>query len=404
MSGIRLTILDDGLFVRTYAGELRPVAATFHRFVEAVARAGPFERVRYVVPVRQLRIWEVEPALDPVDESVVEVVPTTFFSGLADYLLRAGWLLTRNWRPIDRAIADADLLWLRLPASNAPLALAAARRHRVPYFGWLAGSAAAVAGAQRRPWPMKLLARGVGAGYDAVSDLARRSGPTVTLDAELFASVVTATEVDATRAGLEAIRSRVADEETARHEQPPWRVVWSGRMAGEKGLAELIDAVALLLERGLELTLVVIGDGPARPEYERALARLPAGRVEDYRYVGDRPSYMKLLRRADLFVHPSRAEGVPKVLVEAMAAGLPVVAADAGSIRALLGEGERGVVVPAGDPLALARAVDRLLADAGRRAELRQRGLAWAAQHTAEAQAQRLVSWLRQRFPQLDWQ
>ena len=157
---IRLAVLDDGLFVRTYSGEIRPISATFNRFVEAVARTGAFEHVRYVVPVRNLRIWELEPALDPVDESVLEVVPTAFFSGIADYLLRGGYLTARNSRPIDRAVAESDLLWLRLPASNALLALAAARRHGVPHFGWVAGSVGDVARAQPRPLAVSMVCAG----------------------------------------------------------------------------------------------------------------------------------------------------------------------------------------------------------------------------------------------------
>jgi phosphatidyl-myo-inositol dimannoside synthase len=393
MSRPRLAILDDGLFVRTQMDDVRPLSATFNRFVEAVARSGEFERVRYVVPVRDLRIWEVEPALDPIDESVLEVVPTTFFSGIGDYLLRAGWVAGRNWPLIERAVAESDLLWLRLPASNALLALAAARVHRVPHFGWLAGSVSAVARAQARPLPLRLLARTIGAAYDSVSELAADSGPVIQLDAELFASVVTAAEVEETRNA--ALPPRPAEG--------PWRVVWSGRMAGEKGLDELVEAVRLLLTEGLELTLVVVGDGPARPRFERLAGQLPAGRVEDYGYVGDRATYMSLLRGGDLFVHPSRAEGVPKALVEAMAAGLPIVAADAGSVSDVLGDGARGRLVQSGDPLALADAVRSLLADRPERARLREAGLAWAADHTAEAQARRLVGWLRAQFPDLGW-
>lgn len=390
--GLRLAVLDDGLFVRTYAGELRPLSATFNRFVEAVARTGQFEDVRYIVPVRHLRIWEVEPALDPVDESLLEIVPTSFFSGIADYLVRAAYLAPRNWGPIERAIAEADLLWLRLPASNALLALAATRRHRVPYFVWLAGSAAGVARAQHRPWPLGWAARAVGGAYDAVGALAARSGPLITLDADLFASVVSQAEVEQTRAMAAPMRG-----------SSPWRVVWAGRMAGGKGLPELVEAIQLLVDGGSDVTLVLIGDGPSRPSIERLLARLPAERVEDYGYVGDRDAYMTLLRSGDVLVHPSRAEGVPKVLVEAMAAGLPIVAADAGAVRGVLDDGGRGRIVRQGDIPALASALGELLDEPAQRAVLRQRALDWAADHTSEAQAHRLVRRLRELFPDLAW-
>ena len=383
-----LTVLDDGLFVRTYAHEIRPQSATFHRFVEAVARTGAFAKVRYLIPVRHLRIWEVEPPFDPVDESVVEVVPTTYFSGIADYLLRAAYVAPSNWPIIDRAVGNADLLWLRLPASNALLALTAARRSGVPYFGWLAGSVSDVAAAQNRPGPLGWAARAVGRAYDAVSELAARGGPVVRLDDELFASVVSETEVADTRARSAESRST-----------GPWHIMWSGRMAGEKGLPVLIEAVRLLLARDLPVKLELLGDGPARPSVERLLSALPADSIADYGYVGDRATYMELLRDGDVFVHPSAAEGVPKVLVEAMAAGLPVVATPAGAVTAILAGGARGVLVPSGDPAGLADTLAGLLADPRRRASLRSAGLDWAADRTAEAQARRLVAWLHGHFP-----
>lgn len=134
---VRLVVLDDSQYVRTYAGDTRPVATRFNQFVEAIARSPRFSHVRLLAPVRRLRIWEVDPALEPVDESAVEIVRTEAFRGAGDYLLRAAWLLPRNWRTIESAVTKSDLLWLRLPAMNALLALAAAHEHGVPILSWI---------------------------------------------------------------------------------------------------------------------------------------------------------------------------------------------------------------------------------------------------------------------------
>jgi glycosyltransferase involved in cell wall biosynthesis len=388
---IRLAVLDDGLFVATADGAVHPVAATFHRFVETVARSGPFGRVQYIVPVRALGPGSKPPALGPVDQSVLQIIPTAPFTSIADYVTRSMLMSARNWRPVSRALASADLLWLRLPASNGLLALTAARRHGVPHFAWLAGSASAVVASQSRPVPLRWAARAVAGAYDAISRLATRTGPSITLDAEMFSSIVDAADVSATRT------ARAAPD------GPPWTLVWAGRMAAEKGLPELMDALGQLLETGRDVKLVLVGDGPERATVEAAARRLPADRVHFSGLVADRHAYLELLRSGHVLVHPSRAEGVPKVLVEAMAAGVPIVAAEVGGVGRVLDGGRRGRLVPAGDAAALADAIGALLDDPQSRTEMRLRGLEWADEHTAEAQAARLVAWLKGQFPALPW-
>jgi glycosyltransferase involved in cell wall biosynthesis len=174
-------------------------------------------------------------------------------------------------------------------------------------------------------------------------------------------------------------------------------------MAGEKGLSDLIEATRQMVDAQRDVRLVLIGDGPARRSVERTLQRLPSERIEDYGYVGDRQFYMDVLRGGDVFAHPSHAEGVPKAVIEAMAAGLPVVAAAAGAVREILDDGRRGRVVPAGDPDALAAAMGELLDDPSATAATRALALDWASAHTAEAQAERLVGRVRSLFPKLAW-
>jgi glycosyltransferase involved in cell wall biosynthesis len=389
---MRLAVLDDNLFVRTQTGELRPLSATFNRFVEAVAATGEFERVRYIVPVRRLREWEVEPALEPVNESLLEVVPTAFFSGIADYVARGAFLYARNRRPMGDAIADSDLLWLRLPASNALIALRAAKRHGVAHFGWVAGSAAGVARSTHRRAGLAGAAAVLGAAYDRITQMVGESGPLIELDEGLFASVVTPAEIEA---------ARVVPRDS--RDDGPTRLVWAGRMAAEKGLLDLVASVVAVRNTGRNVKLVLIGDGPGRAAMSRAVARLPADALEDYGYVGDRAAFMGLLRGCDIFVSASHSEGVPKTLVEAMAAGTGVIATDTGASRSVLANGERGVVVRVGDVNALADAIKLLIDNPDRRRLLATAGLDWAADHTADAQARRLVDRLRNEFPDLNW-
>ena len=112
---------------------------------------------------------------------------------------------------------------------------------------------------------------------------------------------------------------------------------------------------------------------------------------------------MSLLRAGDVFVHPSLSEGVPKAVIEAMAAGVAVVATDVGAVADVLGHGERGVLVPPGQPARLAAAAAALLDESAVRTAIRDRALDWAADHTIDHQANRLVEHLRRKLPLLAW-
>jgi glycosyltransferase involved in cell wall biosynthesis len=390
---IRLAILDDNPFVSTAEGTVHPVDATFHRFAAAVVAAGPFEPARYLVPVREADPTAGPPRLGPVDGERLHVTPTRPNAGAADYLAHLPQMTRSNWPVLRDAASWADVMWIKVPASNALAAAIACRLDRVPRFAWVAGSTLSVVRSQRRSALDGLAAQVAGILYDGVTALLERTGPTIRLDADLFTSVVTAAEVAAAPA---APRDRMTTK--------PWRLVWSGRVAGEKGLDDLLTAVAHLAREDLPVELTIVGDGPERPALERLAATHGVGeRIRWAGYIGERERYMATLRDADLFVLPSRSEGVPKVLLEAMAAGVPIVATDVGNVPEFLGAGERGVLVPPGSAPALAAAIGSLIADEPRRADLRRRALAWAGTRTDEAQAGRVVRWMRASFPRLPW-
>ncbi len=144
----------------------------------------------------------------------------------------------------------------------------------------------------------------------------------------------------------------------------PVRIVTVGRLAAPKDFLTLIKAVGLL-ERG-SITLDVLGDGPQRVELE-SKAKALGPRVTFHGEVSDVADH---LARADVFVLSSRSEGLPISVLEAMAAGLPIVASSVGGLAELVAEGRNGYLVPAGDPQAMAAALQMLVADPGLRSEL----------------------------------
>lgn len=171
----------------------------------------------------------------------------------------------------------------------------------------------------------------------------------------------------------------------------------AGRIDPEKNPVLLVEMMAVLERRHPgRYRLSWAGVGPLDDAVRRRAAELQIeDRVELLGYVPFRPELLALYRRAHVFVHVSLSEGVPQVLVEALACGTPVVATDVGGVRSALDGGRAGVLVPPSDAEAAAAAVIRLSDDERLRAQLVARGLLLARERTLEAEAARVAAFLR---------
>jgi len=146
----------------------------------------------------------------------------------------------------------------------------------------------------------------------------------------------------------------------------PVRIVSIARLEPPKDHRTLLEALAAL--RSLDWELELIGGGPLEEEARGLAAALGiAGRVH---LSGYQPDPAVALARAQVFVLSSRSEGFPRSVLEAMRAGLPVVASDVGGVREAVSEGINGLLVPPGEPKALAGALEKLIAEAPERQRL----------------------------------
>ncbi len=393
--GIQLAIIDDNPHV-TWDGQVYSVNATFQQFAAALldVPGSPVTSVTSCVP---LRAADGPPATRPLDPRI-RVVGSAPFDGIDGYLRHLPAMLTTNRPILGRVITDADLLWIKVPASNAGLAAAIAARAGVPRSVWVAGSATDVARARFRG-VAALGPRAIGAGYDLVGRLAGTGGHRIVVgegvvDGDgVVASLVEPAEVrDAGAGAWPAI---------------PWRIrlAWAGRLAEGKGLEALLDGLGRLAaaeEAGQRVELVILGDGPARAGLEARAVRLAvADRIHWLGHVADRAAYMDALASCDVFVFPSEAEGFPKAVLDAMAAGLPILATTSGHLGAL---GRAGILEPVKpDARAIAASIRGLAKDPGRARQLSRAGSAFVAAHTRPAEAARLVDRWRAWWPALPW-
>ncbi|HEX2233615.1 MAG TPA: glycosyltransferase [Thermoleophilaceae bacterium] len=278
-----------------------------------------------------------------------------------------------------------------LPPANSVLArYLEAEQARLLHFHYLT-DARFLLGVQRR---LRLPALVSGYGYD-VSSFPRKLHGLGTrylrpifsaMDLFLAMSADMADDIAALGCPPEKIRVHYYGSDTARFRHPERsyepveapNVLCCARLHPAKGVHLVLEALREVERRSaLGFRLTIVGEGPARGELERLAAGY--GWADRVTFTGHLPhgaeQLVEQFRRADLFAHPSLTlnglkEGIPGTIVEAMAAGLPVVATRHAGIPAVIEDERQGLLVPEHDREALAAALERLLSDHARRRRL----------------------------------
>ncbi len=167
------------------------------------------------------------------------------------------------------------------------------------------------------------------------------------------------------------------DESLPRERGPV--VLCVGRLSREKGQDLLLRALPTVASEVPDVVVWLAGEGPTRSELGRMCERL--GLEDRVRFLGFRLHVGSLLHRAAVLALPSRGEGLPIAALEAMAAGVPVVATEVGGVPELISRPEVGVLVPPHDPAALARGLLDILTDSRRAREVARAASAHVAAH-----------------------
>lgn len=248
---------------------------------------------------------------------------------------------------------------------------------------------------RREPWIKRGLLRCQDVGFGATAyRVATCLVVETDLEARLVREFAPADRIRVIPPGIDLAAWQLGDETEAPPADLPARfLLYAGRVAANKRLDQLLEALAEL-PAAERLPLVVMGrDWGERPRLEAlARARGVTDLVRFLDHVESPAAYRAVFRRATVFVLPSEWEAFGLVLLEAMAAGVPIVASAVGGVPEVLEGGRCGRLVPFGDPRALASAIGALAADASERARLtaagrrRVEGLTWdraAAAHAA---------------------
>lgn len=307
----------------------------------------------------------------------------------------------RILRRLYQGIRRADLVWINGPHPLQPLAAVVAKLTRKPYLLYARGDIVAVA----RP-------KYIGAGVrnqmalrtayflDRLIDLSARDAAVFYVGSNLRRHARHA------RFARPVMTSLVEESQLASSERSdlhsPVRLLWAGQLRPVKGLPYLLRAVRTLLDRGHQIHLTLVGDGEQREALESEIATLGLTQaVTLVGYVAPGPELDRYFKAADLFVLPSLSEGLPKVTVEAMARALPVIGTEVGGVPDLVRDRENGLLIPPANAGILTDTLERVIADDDLRERMSAGSLAFAREHTADAEVRGIRSGLLHAFPEL---
>jgi glycosyltransferase involved in cell wall biosynthesis len=363
-------------FERTPDGAVWTIGQFAHSFWTRYLSV--FDHVRVVARVRH--VSEVPQDWQRADGEGVTFASVPYYVGPWQYLLRA----RRVHGAVRNAMTWREAVVLRIPSQVASCVEAVLRKRSYPYGAevvidpydvFAPGSVEHPLRPVFRWWFSRRLRRqcvaAAGVAYVTAEALQRRYPPS----ARAFSTHYSSVELPDS-AFVSAPRAPIASN-------GPFRVITvCGLNYLTKGPDVLIDAVGACVQQGLDLNLILVGSGRCRAGLEARAAALGLGERAHFR--GQLPSgeaVRKQLDRADLFVLPSRAEGLSRAMIEAMARGLPCIGSTVGGVPELLAPDD---LVPPGDVGALAGKIREVWSDPQRLARMSRRNLDKAREYGQE--------------------
>ena len=299
-------------------------------------------------------------------------------------------------RTFARMLDDVDAVWIFGPHPLAVAFALIARQRGIPLVLGVRQDYVAYIGNRlpNRWWSWALPAAWV---LDRVFRRLARRAPTVALGRDIAHTYRRGAPVLETGFSLVSAADVVpVDDALARPWDGELRIVSVGRLDPEKNPLLLLDILEGLSASGAPWRLTVAGDGPSRAALEQAAQ--DRGLSDAVEFLGEVPNGAELwevYRHGRVFLHVSLTEGLPQVLFEAHAAGLPVVATAVGGVAAALDQGRTGLLVPPRDAQAAVTALERLRADPVLRERLIRAGHEAVSDATLERQLDRVGSFIR---------
>lgn len=389
---MRLAIVYHRPYYRDPEGGLWEAEGSFSRYVESLARF--VDEIYLIVPERRQPFPGEAYRLRA--ENVV-LRPLPFYDRLP--LFYRG--LPASLRQLWRSLPACDLVNVRIPTYLGIYAFVLAKLFRRPLFLIVVGDLAGVAESVKVDSLKRVAYRVYLTLEEAFQTWMVAGAPSFVNGQALYAKY--------NRPGRRVLlttTSTISDQDILDRQDTglgepghaPTRLLTVSRIDPRKGLRYLPAALADLVGRGHDVRLTLVGPTVGtlgEEEKQRVLASArELGVADRFDLVGARtlPEVLAIARQHDLFVLPTLpGEGVPRVLLEAMASGLPIVVSDVAGVPTLVQHEVNGLLVPPSDPGAIASALDRLIRDDDLRRRLIATGNRAARAHTADSHARKIA-------------
>jgi glycosyltransferase involved in cell wall biosynthesis len=382
-----LNVTIDHRFSRTPDGAMWTITSFTHSFWKRYLSA--FDHVRVVARVRE--VSSAAPNWTRCDGEGVSFAVVPYYHGPLQYL----WQIRQVQRAVREAIGANDAVILRVQGQISSCLRPFLRRTGRPYGVEVVGDPydAFVSGYVTHPlrpflqrWlPRRMREQCAGAcaaAYVTEHTLQRRYPPAPGAFSTHYSSIVLSE------------KALVSDPRSPRPGQRAFNLIIVGTMDNlSKGPDVLIDAVAACVQEGLDLKLILVGGGKYQQQLEAQVAALGLG--ERVRFPGWLPAgeaVYNQLDQADLFVLPSRQEGLSRATIEAMARALPCIATTVGGTAELLPSED---MVPPGDVPALARKIRQVVTNPERMTRMSARNLGKAKEYRERVLRERWTTFYR---------
>lgn len=354
-----------------------------------------FDKVSICIPVYKTlpemgtRFFKISPD----ENGIIEIKATFPYKSVIDFYKKIPIIILYNLFILTRVIKHSDLIFMHLPAMNSFIAALLAWIFNKPVISYFVGDEKRIVevgnkykGLQRviaifissiHNLIYTKIVRNSRAAFFLSSDLKNRFQKYNTRSYLAFSSLIQNNNIH-----IKKIRKSINVV----------KLLYVGALRHEKGINYLIQCVQCLIHDGFKVKLYICGDGPERDTYQNFVKYGGLDKFIDF--LGNVPwgeRLFKIYINCDIFILPSLSEGVPRVLLEAMANGLPIVASRVGGISDIIKNMRNGILVPPSSPYALKDAVKILINDFNLRKTIIENGYKYVMKHTAEKQIEGIV-------------